>query len=355
MAISPTIFIIPTGIGCEIGGFAGDALPAAKLLASASGCLITHPNVMNGGSLSENHKEIFYVEGYSLDRFAKGEIGLKSVKQQKIGIIFDSSIEHEILIRHLQVADACVATLGIDVDSYVFTKKPLGIAIASKSQGISEGLIQNADTLIEAGERLINKGITAIAVVAKFPDNLDLVETNSYREGKGVDPIAGVEAIISHLISKFLKVPCAHAPALSPIELNENLDPRAASEEIGYTFLPSVLIGLSKAPNLIELNDKNEKITLHPSHVDSIVVPSGALGGEAVLAGIERGLNIISVNNKNIVNLDNYSFDYPKLIEVDNYFEAAGLILAIREGINPQSIKRPLKKIQELTFKNQQS
>ena len=47
MEISPTIFIVPTGIGCEIGGFAGDALPTAKLLASASGCLITHPNVMN--------------------------------------------------------------------------------------------------------------------------------------------------------------------------------------------------------------------------------------------------------------------------------------------------------------------
>ena len=62
MSISPTIFIIPTGIGCEIGGFAGDALPAAKLLATASGCLITHPNVMNGGSLSERNKDIFYVE-----------------------------------------------------------------------------------------------------------------------------------------------------------------------------------------------------------------------------------------------------------------------------------------------------
>ena len=355
MEISPTIFIIPTGIGCEIGGFAGDALPAAKLLASASGCLITHPNVMNGGSLSEKNKDIFYVEGYSLDRFVKGEIGLKSVKQQKIGIIFDSSIEHEILMRHLQVADACVATLGIDVDSYVLTKKPLGIVIDSESQGISGGLIENPDALIEAGEILIDKGITAIAIVAKFPDNLDLIETNSYREGKGVDPIAGVEAVISHLISKFLKVPCAHAPALSPIELNENLDPRAASEEIGYTFLPSVLIGLSKAPDLIELTDKNENITLHPSQIESIVVPSGALGGEGVLAGIERGLNIISVKNENILNLDNNNFNYPKLIEVDNYFEAAGLILAIREGINPKSIRRPLNKIQELTFKNKQT
>ncbi len=355
MEVSPTIFIIPTGIGCEIGGFAGDALPAAKLLASASGCLITHPNVMNGGSLSEKNKNIFYVEGYSLDRFAKGEIGLKSVNQQKIGIIFDLGIDHEILVRHLQVADACVATLGIDVDSYVLTKEPLGIAIHSESNRISGGLIENPDTLIEAGERLINKGITAIAIVAKFPDNLDLIETNLYREGKGVDPIAGVEAVISHLISKFLQVPCAHAPALSPIELNENLDPRAASEEIGYTFLPSVLIGLSKAPDLIELTDKNENITLYPSNIESIVVPSGALGGEGVLAGIERGLNIISVKNKNILKLDNHNLNYPKLIEVDNYFEAAGLILALREGINPKSIQRPLNNIQELAFKNYQS
>ena len=350
MAKSPTIFIIPTGIGCEIGGFAGDALPAAKLLASASGCLITHPNVMNGGSLSENNKDIFYVEGYSLDRFAKCEIGLKRVKHQKIGIIFDSSIEQELLVRHLQAADACVATLGIHIDSYVLTKKPLGVVIDSESRNISGGIIQNPDTLIEAGQQLIKKGATALAIIAKFPDNLDSSVTNAYREGKGVDPIAGVEALISHLISKFLKVPCAHSPALRPIELNLNLDPRAASEEIGYTFLPSVLIGLSKAPDLIELPNNNEIITLHPSQTESIVVPEGALGGEGVLAGIERGLNIISVKNKNLVGIDNQNFNYPNLFEVNNYFEAAGLILAIRRGINPKSIQRPLHKIQEATF-----
>ena len=62
MEISPTIFIVPTGIGCEVGGFAGDALPTAKLLASASGCLITHPNVMNGGSLSEKIKIFFMLK-----------------------------------------------------------------------------------------------------------------------------------------------------------------------------------------------------------------------------------------------------------------------------------------------------
>ena len=42
----PTLLVIPTGVGCAVGGYAGDALPAARLLAAASGCLITHPNVM---------------------------------------------------------------------------------------------------------------------------------------------------------------------------------------------------------------------------------------------------------------------------------------------------------------------
>ena len=347
MEISPTIFIVPTGIGCEIGGFAGDALPTAKLLASASGCLITHPNVMNGGTLSEKDQNIFYVEGFSLDRFAKGEIAFKKVKQQKIGIIFDSGIESEILVRHLQAADACVSTLGINVHSYVLTKKPLNIIIDSDSSKISGGIIENPDTLIEAGRYLIEKGVSALAIVAKFPNDSDSPETNFYREGKGVDPISGVEAVISHLISKFLKVPCAHAPALAPIELNKQLDPRAAAEEIGYTFLPSVLIGLSNAPDIVELPNTDELISLHPNQIESIVVPNGALGGEAVLSGIEKGLNIISVKNKNTLKVTNEFYGYPNLFEVNNYLEAAGIILAIRKGINLNAIKRPLKKIKK--------
>ena len=349
MKITPTILVIPTGIGCEIGGFAGDALPAAKLLASATGCLVTHPNVMNGGMLSEKDERIFYVEGYSLDRFARAEIGLKKVNQQKIGIIFDKKIEKEILLRHLQVADACIATLGIDITSYVITDEPVGIVISDELSGLSSGYVRNPETLIKAGKSLINQGITAIAIVTRFPDEIDVENVNLYREGKGIDVIAGVEAVISHLISKYLKIPCAHAPALTPIDLKVNLDPRAAAEEIGYTFLPSVLIGLSTAPDLIDLKDYNDKVTISPHDIDSIVVPSGALGGEAVLACMERDLNIIAVKNEGVLNVSDKWFDYKKLFKVDNYIEAAGLLIAIKEGINYKSINRPLKSIQNCT------
>ena len=345
MRTTPTIFVVPTGIGCELGGFAGDALPAARLLASAAGCLVTHPNVMNGGSLSEKDEKIFYVEGYSLDRFARAEIGLKKVNQQILGIIFDSSIENEILLRHLQVADACIATLGINISSYVITEEPVGIVICNESSGLSNGYIDNPETLLNAGKKLINQGVTAIAIVTRFPDELNSENVNLYREGKGIDIIAGVEAVISHLISKYLKLPCAHAPALSPIELKKDLDPRTAAEEIGYTFLPSVLIGLSNAPNLIDLPSSNESISIYPNDIESIVVPNGALGGEAVLACMERNINVISVHNRGVLNVTDKWFDYKKLFKVENYFEAAGLLLSLREGINHKSLMRPLKSI----------
>jgi len=345
MKTTPTILVIPTGIGCEIGGFAGDALPVAKLLACASRCLVTHPNVMNGGTLSEKNERIFYVEGYSLDRFARAEIGLKKVNKQKIGIIFDKNIENEILLRHLQVADACIATLGIDIASYAITDEPVGIVISNELSGLSSGYVRNPETLIKAGKSLINKGITAIAIVTRFPDEIDPENVNLYREGKGIDVIAGVEAVISHLISKYLKIPCAHAPALAPIDLKVNLDPRAAAEEIGYTFLPSVLIGLSTAPDLIDLTDFNSKITVCPYEIESIVVPNGALGGEAVLACMERNLNIIAVKNEGVLDVSSKWFDYKKLFKVENYLEAAGLLITFREGINYKSINRPLKSI----------
>ena len=58
-----TVFIVPTGIGAEIGGHAGDATPAARVLAAACDNLITHPNVVNASDLNEMPENTLYVEG----------------------------------------------------------------------------------------------------------------------------------------------------------------------------------------------------------------------------------------------------------------------------------------------------
>ena len=355
----PTLFVIPTGVGCSVGGFAGDAIPSARLLAAASGCLITHPNVMNAGSLYWRDPSIHYVEGYSLDRFAAGEITLKMVRQQRIGLLLDAGLELELRQRHLQVVDACRASLGLMIGPIATTDLPIEILLNHETDSASWGEIVNPEVLLRAGESLKHAGASAIAVVTRFPDFSDNDSIKEYRHGKGVDIYGGAEAVISHLLVRHLSIPCAHAPALNSLPVDPDLDPRAAAEEIGYTFLPSVLVGLSDAPDLILRTNESNCSNLDDSYVvkseqlGAIVAPEGALGGEAVLACIERGVPLIAVSNPGLMKVTTDSLGLNKelvnnedlrCIHVRNYVEASGILLALREGISLETLDRPLKK-----------
>ncbi len=359
----PTLLIIPTGIGCSVGGYAGDAIPAARLLASASECLITHPNVMNGGSLYWPDSCIQYVEGYSLNLFAAGEVFLKPVRQQKVGLLLDAGLEPDIKKRHLQVADGCVASLGLNIGPVITTERAMKINLKKGLSGSSWGNIEEPDVLLRAAEKLKTGGATAIAVVTRFPDDSDGLDTKLYRQGNGVDVIAGVEAVISHFLVKHLLIPCAHAPGLAPLPIDFDLDPRTSGEEIGYTFLQSVLVGLSRAPDLIcksAMKTKENaflqvKALLRNRDLGAVVVPQGALGGEAVLSCIERFIPLIIVSNQGVLNvsstkmrLDGLSGKKNNILYAENYIEAAGLITALRHGINIKSLQRPIGCLKEL-------
>ncbi|KAH9605377.1 hypothetical protein KSS87_014624 [Heliosperma pusillum] len=242
-----SVLIVPTGVGAAIGGFAGDALPVARALASVVDCLISHPNV---------------------------------------GLVFDAAIEPELLKRHLQVADAVRASLGLPVLEYTVTDKPMGIEkwIDMKS-GQSTGRIKHPDSLLRAVQCLVDQSqVNAVAVVGRFPDE-DEDSMSDYRQGIGVDALAGVESIISHLVVKEFQIPCAHAPALLPIPLSQILAPKSAAEEIGYTFLPCVLAGLSNAPQYIVTNSQIvERSCIFASDVDSIILPVDTFAGSGVRA-----------------------------------------------------------------------
>ena len=336
----PTVMVIPTGIGCELGGYAGDAIPAARLLAAASGCLITHPNVMNAAALYWSDPRIHYVEGSSLDRFAAGELALRPVRRQRIGLLLDAGIEQELRQRHLQVADGCRASLGLEIGPVVDTDQPLAVSLSLGASGISWGRLGCPEALLRAGAQLKAAGATAIAVVARFPEDPGSEALAAYRQGSGVDALAGAEAVISHLLSQELGLPCAHAPALSPLPLDPDLDPRAAGEELGYTFLACVLVGLSRAPDLLPAGQARAG-DLQIEQVGAVVAPAGALGGAAVLGAVERGIPVIAVHNPCLLQVDAHALGL-EVLNASNYSEAAGLLLALREGISPVALRRPL-------------
>ena len=340
----PTLLVIPTGIGCQQGGYAGDGLPAARLLAAASGCLVTHPNVMNAASLYWSDRRIHYVEGWALDRFAAGELALAPRASQRVGVLLDAGIEPELVLRHRQVIDACRASLGLPIGPVLTSELPLGVSLQKGASGSSWGTIARPDVLLRAGEQLVAAGATAIAVVARFPEDPESEALAAYRAGSGVDALAGAEAVISHLLVRHLGIPCAHAPALLPLPLDPALDPRAAAEELGHTFLPCVLVGLSRAPDLVPLVDSSMRGTaplLHAAQLGAVVAPAGALGGSAVLACAERGIPLISVANPCLLEVTAEVLGL-KVIAARSYAEAAGLVLALREGIDPAALTRPL-------------
>ncbi|XP_021752606.1 uncharacterized protein LOC110718116 [Chenopodium quinoa] len=340
-----SVMIVPTGVGAAIGGYAGDALPVARALASVVDCLISHPNVLNAAMLYWPVPNILYVEGYALDQFAEGLWALEPVHQNKVGLVLDAGIEMELRMRHLQVADAARASLGLPVLEYVVTDKPLEVEkwIDPKT-GQSTGRVKHPDSLLRAVRSLVDRSqVNAVAVVGRFPDE-DEDSMHDYRQGIGVDTLAGVEAIISHLVVKEFQIPCAHAPALLPVPLNQSLSPKSAAEEIGYTFLPCVLAGLSNAPQYVVTgSDVMEKGCIFANDVDSVILPIDACAGSGVLSFARKKRNkplIVAVEENTTVLSDTPDSLQIETVNVSSYWEAIGVVAAHKAGIDPYSLRK---------------
>lgn len=347
------MLIVPTGIGAAIGGYAGDALPVARAMAQVADRLITHPNVLNGAQLYWSLPNALYVEGYGLDQFAAGVWGLKPVHQNRVGLVFDQGIEPDLRLRHLQAADATRATLGLNLTDYVVTDAPLGVELRSADSGSTWGTIQNPDSLLRAVETLMTHAkAEAIAVVARFPDDLGSEALQLYRQGQGVDPLAGAEAVISHLVVRTFQIPCAHAPALMPLPLDPSLSPRSAAEELGYTFLPCVLVGLSRSPQFVMRSDgdRGKLNAIWADQVDALVIPATACGGSAVLSLSQTSTQIIAVTeNKTRLDVTAQHLNLP-VTEVNSYLEALGVLVAHKAGISPNALRPTLPSLQPLSL-----
>ncbi|MDX2255436.1 MAG: DUF3326 domain-containing protein [Pseudanabaenaceae cyanobacterium bins.39] len=335
------LLLVPTGINATIGGYAGDALPVARAIASLCDRLITHPNVLNGASLYWSLPNVLYTEGYAIDQMAKRNWGLRTVRSNRIGVILDCGMEPDLELRHRQAIAAAQATLGLDITDTVLTDQPLGVELRSGSSGATWGTIANLDSLLRAAEKLIKVSrVQAIAVVARFPDDPDSIALQNYRQGQGVDALAGAEAVISHAIVREFAIPCAHAPALQPLPLDANVSPRAAAEELGYTFLPCVLVGLSRAPQIVKDLNSCQLDDVTAADIDAIVTPYNACGGAGLLAlsSLPHVQTIFVKENQTALHVTPDMLGLRGIV-VENYWEAIGVLAAIKAGINPHSLR----------------
>ncbi len=334
--------IIPTGVGASIGGFAGDATPYLNLLASVSDILITHPNVANAAVFQKLPDNALYVEGYGLDQFMQGHWGLAPVRHNKIGVVFDAGIKADMLTLHINTLNAVRSVYGVDIIGYVQTEHPVEITCELTEAGISSGSLRNPKIILDACRHLQTQGATAIALCCLLPE-LDEEDEASYRTSGGVDPIGGIEGILSHLVVSELGIPCAHVPVFpweTALPVTDTiLDPRTAAEFIAPTFMPCVLTGLHRAPQFVK-NPGTSSQTITVEQLNALVVPADALGGLPVLAALAKGISVITVEvNHTVLDVGPSCFNalppqqQNRIRTVRSYEEAAGALQMMRLGL----------------------
>lgn len=340
------VLIVPTGIGAEIGGHSGDAGPIARLLASCCDNLITHPNVVNAADINELPDNGLYVEGSVITRLLMGTVSLQKVRSNRVILIIDKHEDKLFYESAINAVSAARAALGLNCPAVIMMKDKMLMRSLYSSSGRAVGKIDYFERVCGILEKYrAEYDAVALSSIIKVPQHF---HTDYYHKDM-VNPWGGVEAILTHSISLLYNLPSAHSPMFESQDImNLDLgiiDPRKSAETVSVTFLHSVLKGLHKSPKIINNHVMgNYPGLLSVSDISCIIIPDGCVG-LPTLAAIEQEIPVIAVReNKNRMqnSLEDLPFSKGKLIFVDNYLEAAGVMKAIKEGVAIDSVRRPL-------------
>ncbi len=337
--------IVPTGVGAQIGGHAGDATPAAQLIASCCDLLVTHPNVVNGSDINEAPSNTLYVEGAALSRFLMGTRDLVPVRGNRLTVLLDASGDQFFLDQAVNMVNAAMATGGLELERIVVSDQLPRISIETTAAGAASGRVDE----VEPTARLLqqtcaDRSAVAIASIIQCPQG---IQREYFTGHLSVNPWGGVEAMLTHYLGERLGLPVAHAPMLTSGDVNDAdfyrvTDPRFAAEAVSLTFLFCVLKGLARSPRVVMPNAVAS--SLSAGNVSALVIPAHCIG-LPVLAALHQGITTIVVTeNATVVDGPVAMLPWAKgqLWIVSNYWEAAGLLVCLREGINPAACRRPL-------------
>lgn len=351
-------FLIPTGIGCEIGGHAGDGTAVLKLFEKSCNKIITHPNVVNASDLNEMPTNTLYVEGSHITQLLMGTVGLSETKSNRVLVIIDEDKNNGNKFQTAAINSVNGARAILGMEAQVHLLKP------SQTIKMKGSLSGNTDTderkravgqishLEHLHKVLYDKSgsYDAVAITSKIHINpATLHEGYTLSQGEMANPWGAVEAMLTHFISSEFGLPSAHAPMLENNQIAQMdfgvVDSRIAPEVVSTTFFHCVLKGLHQSPKVI----KDKSLLNHPDifsakDISALVIPDGILG-LPVLAALHQGIKVIAVKNSNSMknNLRNLPWSKGQFYQCQNYLEACGVLNCLKAGISVEATKRPFR------------
>jgi len=340
--------LIPTGIGAAIGGHAGDATPAAQLLASVCDTLIIHPNVVNASDINEMPANALYVEGSVLCRLVMGTVGLQPVRANRVLVLIHPHADHIFTDLAVNAVNAARSSYGLSCPRIIEMERPLVMSPRYTDSARAAGEVEGYEHLFELLDKHRDE-CDAVAITSVISTPFHYYGDYFWSDGSMVNPWGGVESMLTHTISGLYNLPSAHAPMLESQDVLDIetgiVDPRMAAEVISVSFLQCVLKGLQRSPKIVSDEEAmREPGVFTARDVSSLVIPDGCLG-LPTLAALEQGIPVIAVReNTNLMKNDLTALPWAQgqLHIVENYWEAAGVLSALKAGIDPMAVRRPL-------------
>lgn len=330
------VFIIPTGLGCALGGDAA-YLPGVKLISKCVDKLIVNPNAVNASDVNEIPENCLYTEGSIIDRFLEGQINLKEThKYNKILQVVNGPVTPA----SINAGNAGIWGLGADIQ-IVELNTPLIMNATMNPDGTAGGTVTGWSELCDQVQAYNYDALAIHTVIECDRDVADAYWRGEIR----TNPWGAVEATASKLIADRLNKPVAHAPVdwIDQFPITDTVRPhnkqvvgkQQALEIISTTYLFCVLKGLHRAPKVdLEHNPNN----LSYDQIDFLISPYGCWG-RPHKACAERNIPIIIVK-ENTTCLENFSYpeDTHSAIFVENYLEAAGVLMSWNAGVDHKQI-----------------
>lgn len=342
------VLLVPTGIGAEIGGHAGDAGPVATLLAAVCDTLITHPNVVNASDIIDLPANAWYVEGSVISRLLLGGVGLRPARNNRLLVVIGHHSDELFVNAAINSVNAARASYGLTVPKVIRLDAGLEMDSSYSGSGRAAGQVRGLEPVFAAlDSRRGDYDAVAITSQISVPPGYHADYFDS--RGEMVNPWGGVEAMLTHALSARYAVPTAHSPMLETQEIANAdpgiVDPRMAAEAVSLALLQCILKGLQRSPAIVTEPAAMERPgVITAADVSCLVIPDGCIG-LPTLAALEQGIPVIAVReNRNLMRNDLTALPWAagQLHIVENYWEAAGVMAALQGGIDPAAVRRPL-------------
>ncbi|MDC0936117.1 DUF3326 domain-containing protein [Pirellulales bacterium] len=340
--------VVPTGIGASLGGHAGDVAPVVRMLSAICDELVTHPNVVNASDIIELPDNCLYVEGSVLTRLLMGTVGLEKARANRILAVLGDHLDRQFIDATINSVNAARACYGLSCDEIVILDTPLTSRARYTNSGRAAGRVENIQPLLDLMEK--RRGTfdaVAISSVIDVPPGFH--EEYFASGGNMVNPWGGVEALLTHAVSFLENIPSAHSPMMESEKIAymdvPRVDPRMAAEAVSMTFFNCVLKGLQRSPRVV--TDRTAMMSpgvMSAADISCLVIPDGCLG-LPTLAALQQGIPVIAVReNTNLMRNDLTSLPWAagQFFRVENYWEAAGVLAAMKAGVDPRAVRRPL-------------